>query len=202
MFKRCRLRCVILCGILSSLSRDNEHLVAISGTAILGPYHFSQVTAPHLKIGYELMQFTGTQTSSKLQWLVQMTGYQISSASNDHQPVDDMQYSWLYYVIVWCMMPVAGGQSVFSDYHKMADTDVPLLWSTLRRRTEKEHQCGHELESCHWHNSLWPSDAIWWHRSGSSLAQVMAWCLTAPSHYLNHCWLIIIALIGYDNIQQ
>ena len=30
-----------------------------------------------------------------------------------------------------------------------------------------------------------PSDAIWWHRSGSPLAQVMAWCLTAPSHYLN-----------------
>ena len=23
-------------------------------------------------------------------------------------------------------------------------------------------------------NSLWPSDAIWWHRSGSTLAQVMA----------------------------
>ena len=31
----------------------------------------------------------------------------------------------------------------------------------------------------------------WWsYRSGSSLAQVMACCLTAPSHYLNQCWLI------------
>ena len=40
-------------------------------------------------------------------------------------------------------------------------------------------------------NSLWPSDARWWQRSGSTLAQVMAWCLTAPSHYLNQCWLII-----------
>ena len=40
-------------------------------------------------------------------------------------------------------------------------------------------------------NSLRPSDAIWWHRSGSSLAQIMACCLTAPSHYLNQCWLII-----------
>ena len=35
-------------------------------------------------------------------------------------------------------------------------------------------------------NSLWPSDAIWRHGSGSTLAQVMACCLTAPSHYLNH----------------
>ena len=40
-------------------------------------------------------------------------------------------------------------------------------------------------------NSLRPSDAIWWQRSGSTLAQVMACCLTAPSHYLNQCWLII-----------
>ena len=38
---------------------------------------------------------------------------------------------------------------------------------------------------------MWPSDAIWRHRSGSTLAQVMACCLTAPSHYLNQCWLII-----------
>ena len=44
---------------------------------------------------------------------------------------------------------------------------------------------------CHHLNSLWPSDAIWRHRSGSTLAQVMACCLKAPSHYLNQCWLII-----------
>ena len=42
-----------------------------------------------------------------------------------------------------------------------------------------------------WVNSLWPSDAIWQQRSGSTLAQVMACCLTAPSHYLKQCWLII-----------
>ena len=40
-------------------------------------------------------------------------------------------------------------------------------------------------------NSLWPSDAIWRWRSWSTLIQVMACCLTAPSHYLNQCWLII-----------
>ena len=39
-------------------------------------------------------------------------------------------------------------------------------------------------------NSLWPSDTIWRHKSGSTLAQVMACCLTAPSHFLNQCWLI------------
>ena len=40
-------------------------------------------------------------------------------------------------------------------------------------------------------NSLWSSDAICWHLSRSTMAQVMACCLTAPSHYLNQCWLII-----------
>ena len=39
-------------------------------------------------------------------------------------------------------------------------------------------------------NSLWPSDAIWQQRSGSTLAQVMACGLTAPSRHLNQCWLI------------
>ena len=40
--------------------------------------------------------------------------------------------------------------------------------------------------------SLWPGDTIWRHGTRSTLAQVMACCLTAPSHYLNQCWLIIV----------
>ena len=40
-------------------------------------------------------------------------------------------------------------------------------------------------------NSLWPSDVIWRQGSRSTLAQVMACCLTAPSYYLNQCWLTI-----------
>ena len=34
-------------------------------------------------------------------------------------------------------------------------------------------------------------DAIWHQGSRSTLVQVMACCLTAPSHYLNHCWLTV-----------
>ena len=40
-------------------------------------------------------------------------------------------------------------------------------------------------------NSLWPNDAIWRRRSGSTLAQVMACCLTALSHYMNTWWFTI-----------
>ena len=32
-------------------------------------------------------------------------------------------------------------------------------------------------------------DAIWRHKSVSALVQVMAYCLTTPSHYLNQSWL-------------
>ena len=40
--------------------------------------------------------------------------------------------------------------------------------------------------SC-WLINLWPSDAIWQHRSLSTLALVMACCLMTPNHYLNQC---------------
>ena len=36
-----------------------------------------------------------------------------------------------------------------------------------------------------------------WHLPGSTLAQVMACCLTARSHYLNHCWFIISKVPWY-----
>ena len=47
-------------------------------------------------------------------------------------------------------------------------------------------------------NSLWPSNAIWQHTSGSTLAKVMACCLTAPSLYLNQCWLLVIEVLCYS----
>ena len=52
-----------------------------------------------------------------------------------------------------------------------------------------------EIFSC---NALWPSDAIWQHRSWSTLAQIVAWCLTAPSQYLNKCWLLINEVLGHS----
>ena len=40
--------------------------------------------------------------------------------------------------------------------------------------------------------------AIWWHRSGATLAQVMACCLTTPSHYLDQCWLIVKEIVWHS----
>ena len=48
-------------------------------------------------------------------------------------------------------------------------------------------------------NWLGPSDAIWRWRSWSKLLQVMACCLTAPSHYLNQCLLIISRVLWHSS---
>ena len=48
-------------------------------------------------------------------------------------------------------------------------------------------------------NTLRPSDAIWRQWSWTTLAQVMACCLTAPSHYLNQCWLIIRGVLWHSS---
>ena len=45
---------------------------------------------------------------------------------------------------------------------------------------------------------LWFNDAICHHRSGSILVQVMACCLAAPSHYMNHCWLAICEVLWHS----
>ena len=70
---------------------------------------------------------------------------------------------WLWHHFTWAVMSNFTGQVI--------------VWSTD----------GHPKLHI---NSLCPSDAIWHPGSGSTLAQVMACCLTAPSHYLNQCWLI------------
>ena len=41
------------------------------------------------------------------------------------------------------------------------------------------------------HNLLRSGNVRWNYRLWSSLVQVMAWYLMAPSHYLNQCWLIV-----------
>ena len=47
-------------------------------------------------------------------------------------------------------------------------------------------------------SSFWPRDTIWRHRSRSTLAQVLACCLMAPSHYLNQYWLIISKVLWHS----
>ena len=72
-------------------------------------------------------------------------------------------------------------------------------WNGTRLETNSTPPDSRYLETrwnCyHLFNTLWPTDIIWWHRSGPTFAQEMACCLMAPSHYLNQCWLIIKGIV-------
>ena len=117
------------------------------------------------------------------------------------------QYIYAFHITAW-QIPVEihsqGGQEYFYFTWSLS-----LLLMTWRRKEIKLFSnnlvngliihviaCDNDIfywltAVAKWVNSLWQSDAIWWHRSGSILAQVMACCLTTPSHYLNQCWFII-----------
>ena len=58
---------------------------------------------------------------------------------------------------------------------------------------------GYQYNSPAYFNSLGRSDAIWWQRSGSTLAQVMACSLMASRHYLKQRWLIISKVEWYSS---
>ena len=93
------------------------------------------------------------------------------------------------------------------NYHKnRIDENHKRLWCQLCHRWWHCHhiRCCQQWESWHHNNSWfsvtctqhiinssWPSDAIWQYESGSTLAQVMACCLMAPSHCLNQCQFLI-----------
>ena len=68
----------------------------------------------------------------------------------------------------------------------------PSLYSTGVQKAWFHFTINHAIFHENWAiNSLGPSDTIWRQGSGSTLAEVMACCLSAPSHYLKQCWLII-----------
>ena len=63
-------------------------------------------------------------------------------------------------------------------------------WMLGKWQTNKIISCLMMIDMLQWClittvNSLRPNDAIWRHRPWSTLTQVMACCLTAPSHNLN-----------------
>ena len=72
--------------------------------------------------------------------------------------------------------------------YSMAFTSFTTLWYSLVQNIQFNVCC--DLSNAPqincYVNSVWPSDAIWWHVTGSTWAQIMACCLMAPSHYLNH----------------
>ena len=80
----------------------------------------------------------------------------------------------------------------------------PSLCLMLQRCAKNNHfensSLNKHIEFQNWFQfwfSLGPSDAIWRQQTGSTLAQVMAFCLAAPSHYLN---LIKLSSVRYSDM--
>ena len=90
----------------------------------------------------------------------------------------------------WAGFTTYGMQTVY-NYTELMNR---LQWSKVPHRKHQitEQNLSFPLRA----NSWWCNDVTWRYRSGSTLAQVMAWCLIAPSHYLNQWWLIIQAFGG------
>ena len=87
----------------------------------------------------------------------------------------------------------------------MSDLWVCLMWGFLGKLTITMRQ-GHEWLRPWVDTSingskltLGPNDAIWRQRSRSTLVLVMAYCLMAPSHYLNQCWPIISKVLWHSS---
>ena len=73
-------------------------------------------------------------------------------------------------------------ESFLQEEHVWSPDEHKRLNSAHGLGVTRLSQCHDNVDSL---NPLWPIDIIWRHGSRSTLAQVMACCLTAPSHYLN-----------------
>ena len=88
---------------------------------------------------------------------------------------------------IWGNIGSGNGLLLDSDRHKAITwTNVDLSSGYINLEDEFESEMFKTTAASprdQWVNSLWPSDAIWWQRSGSTLVQLMACCLTTPSQY-------------------
>ena len=99
----------------------------------------------------------------------------------------------------WCPVPVV----CFSEFLAPA---ISWCWTHLVRTCELSHELIWDAGGFHTCQADPPKmtdmcciNSLWRHKTWSTLAQVMACCLTAPSHYLNQCWLIITKVQSHSS---
>ena len=90
--------------------------------------------------------------------------------------------------------------------HRVPESSVWVTDVTLPRAATRDVYTGYVYRWAYtgtvWSpylNSLWPCDAISWHRSRSALDHVMDGCLMAPRYYLNQCWLVIKGVLWHSS---
>ena len=106
---------------------------------------------------------------------------------------------WLLYMpilnVAWVLESIRDNGQVFVCKKTLAY--VKYIWSKMPTIV---FNCGFiQVSLPQPFNSLWPSDAMRRQRTEFTLAQLMACCLTAPSHYLEQCWLIISKVLWHSS---
>ena len=119
----------------------------------------------------------------------------------------ELQYIFVMEIIILCtrlnimqLVIKKGLIMILNIISKPMTPYVSCMHSLKQALNEDLYQCSmsNNLTPEIFINSLWSIDAIWRHRSGSMLAHVMARCLTAPSHYMIQCWLVIKATLRHS----
>ena len=124
---------------------------------------------------------------------------------NNHNPlvlIPKIQYiPWnihmflFCFVLFWFVWPVYPYSSGLFPGHWSNQTyplvSVKLLWRSRIKLTSAKPEQTLKNMTCIKNLLHICIIAIWQQKCGPTLAHVMAWCLTASSHYLNQCWLII-----------
>ena len=98
---------------------------------------------------------------------------------------------------ILCTTPWYWSGKGFSNLFSASGSCKIYTWQILCLLMAWLHRKAGHLQPQYRINSLWSSDTKWGHRSGSTLSQVMACCLMAPSYYLSQCWRKIIKILWH-----
>ena len=141
----------------------------------------SSAAVTPVKYECDTNNLTGTSARSKILLTEKLTNGALVTPTHGHETC--VLHCYLHYGEQWFEKVSWIPFIIENDYWNLSQ-----VLSTSGVNINKISQ----YENCLFFiNSLWPSDAIWGHRCGSTLAQVMfsviilACCLMVPSHYLN-----------------
>ena len=133
-------------------------------------------------------------TDIGISWYINQLHMQCQLGPTELERANIINNKKIMYNMIWKKAThIKTGAGTIHDYPSYCEATLKNKGKTGKYQTktkDNNKRTQKSMNQCIF-NSLWPSDAIWQHRCGSTLAQVMACCMTAPSHYLNQCWLII-----------
>ena len=117
-------------------------------------------------------------------------------------PPGDLQWIYFQRDLMLKQIIISTGSDTDGALDRICLTHCGLVRDHSGHGLSQWEMMFHHNINCHWLKPYteWSltNDAKWQHRSRSTLVQVMACCLMAPSHYMNQCWLIISEVLWHS----